>query len=79
MELTADKSFDRLEKRVKAHDRSIADENIFLERTEEFEQSLGKFQKTIEEDKLTLIRKIQVASESVGTLKDEYQVGGILH
>lgn len=74
LELATDKSFDKLKKRIVDHEKTITEENLFLNRLDDFEGNLGKFQKTIEEDKLTLMRKIQTASENVGTLKDEYQV-----
>lgn len=74
LELTTDKSFDRLLKRIKDHERTVRKENTFLVRTAELEAEVARFRKHVEENRTLLLRAVQTTSENVGKLKDEYEV-----
>lgn len=74
MELTTDKSYDKLVKRIRDFNKALYEETVFLQKTEEMEVEVAKFQKRVEDEKTLLVRALQTTSENVGKLKDEYEV-----
>lgn len=74
MELATDKSYDKLVKRIKDFDKTMTEETVFLQKTEEMEMEVAKFQKRVEDEKTLLVRALQTTSENVGKLKDEFEV-----
>lgn len=75
LELSADKSFDKLMKRIGDYEKTIQEEEQFLSRTADLVADLRKFEKHVRDDKVKLQHAIQVTSENVGKMKDEYEVG----
>lgn len=74
IELITDNSFDKIHRRIADFEKTIDEENIFLIRGREFQMETQSFQKTIDNDMSSVIRNIQITTENIGSLKDEYQV-----
>lgn len=79
LEMLKGKCFNKLMRRITEFDKAVQEENNFLETTETIKLKQAFLQRNIDDDKMTSIRNIQLASENLGILKDEYQVSSTHH